>query len=65
MTTVTYGLQYTRNLGNFENARVHFEISDEKRPGESIDDTKARVVAKVNSWVEAEVNRIDAEANQG
>jgi hypothetical protein len=62
MTSVTYGLQYTRNLGNFENARVHFEISDDLRPGETPDQAKDRIVAKVDSWVEAAIKAIDAEA---
>jgi hypothetical protein len=62
MTTVTVGLQYTRNLGNFENARVHFEISDDLRQGESIDAAKDRIFSKVESWVEQAVSSVDAEA---
>jgi hypothetical protein len=62
MTSVTYGMQYTRNLGNFENARVFYEITDDLRPGESIDAAKERITNKVDSWVEAAIKAIDAEA---
>lgn len=55
-------MQYTRNLGNFENARVYYEISDDVRKGESPDQAKDRIAAKVNSWVQSEVERIDSEA---
>lgn len=64
MTSVTYGMQYTRNLGNFENARVYFEITDDLRKGESIDQAKARITAKVNAWVVEEISKIDADAGQ-
>lgn len=62
MTSVTYGLQYTRNLGNFENARVFYEITDDLRPGENIEQAKKRITEKVNEWVEAGIKAIDAEA---
>lgn len=62
LTNVTYGLQYTRNLGNFENARVYYEITDTVRDGESVDDAQARITNKVDSWVQARVEEIDREA---
>lgn len=62
MTSVTYGLQYTRNLGNFENARVYYEITDDLREGETPDAAKDRITAKVDSWVEQRVGEIDSEA---
>jgi len=62
MTNVTYGLHYTRNLGNFENAKVYYEITDTVREGESVDDAVARVTSKVDSLVQARVEEIDREA---
>lgn len=62
-TAVTVSVFYTRNLGNFENAKVGYEIeSDEIREGETIDAFRARLKAKVNKWVEEDIKEIDAEA---
>lgn len=61
-TKVTAGLQYTRNLGNFENARVHFEISDDVRDNETIDQARNRIYGKVEAWVEAAIKEIDEDA---
>lgn len=64
-TTVTYSAGYTRNLGNFESARVDFGISsDEFKDGETINDVKARLKAKVDLWVQEAVEEVDAEARQ-
>lgn len=62
MTRVTYGLHYTRNLGNFENVKVYYEISDDVRDGENVDTAFGRVVGKVDDLVENKVKEIDAEA---
>jgi hypothetical protein len=62
-TRVTYRAGYTRNLQNFESARIDFGIeSDEIKEGESINDFKARLKAKVDSWVEEAVEEVDREA---
>ena len=64
-TAVTYTAGYTRNLGNFESARVDFGItSDERKSGESVDDLKRRLKAKVDSWVQEAIEEVDAEARQ-
>lgn len=62
MATVTAGLAYTRNLGNFENAKVFFEITDDVRDEEDLDDAANRVYQKVEGLVEAKVKEIDADA---
>lgn len=62
MTTVTAGLSYTRNLGNFENAKVHFEITDDVRSGESVGEAASRIYAKVEQLVGAAVEEIDRDA---
>lgn len=62
-TSVRVSGFYTRNLGNFENAKIGFEIeSDEIREGESIDEFKNRLEAKINKWVQEGVERVDAES---
>jgi hypothetical protein len=62
-TLVTYSAGYTRNLGNFESARVDFGIStDEFKEDENINDVKTRLKAKVDSWVQEAVEEVDAEA---
>jgi hypothetical protein len=60
--SVTYGMQYTRNLGNFENARIYFEVTRSVRDGETIDEAKEKVVSKVDGWVQKSVEAIDNEA---
>ena len=65
-TTVRYSAGYTRNLQNFESARIDFGIeSDEIKQGESINDFKARLKAKVDLWVQEAVEEVDAEARAG
>jgi hypothetical protein len=61
---VTYGLAYTRNLGNFENVKPFFEISTDVRDGETDEEAKDRIVAKVDKWVEDAVEQIDEEAKK-
>lgn len=64
-TAVTVSAFYTRNLGNFENAKIGYEItSDEKREDETIDQFKERLKAKVHKWVAEDVQEIDAEARR-
>lgn len=61
-TVVTYGLQYLRSLpAQYENVRVHYEITDSVRDGESVDEAMARVTQKVDSLVQKRVEEIDAE----
>lgn len=62
-TSVRASAFYTRNLGNFENVKVGYEIeTDEWLPGEKADDVKARLKAKVNKWVQEDIQEIDADA---
>lgn len=62
-TSVRATAYYTRNLGNFENAKIGYEIeTDEFRDGEKIDDVKDRLKAKINAWVQTDIREIDADA---
>lgn len=61
MTQVTYQIEYLRSLPNYENVKVIYGITDNLRDGESPDQAKARIEAKVDSWVEARIESIDAE----
>lgn len=59
---VSASLHYTRNLGNFENAKVHFEISSDVRPDEKTSQAAERVYSWVESLVDAKIKEIDADA---
>jgi hypothetical protein len=62
-TAVRVSGYYTRNLGNFENAKIGYEIeSDDIREGENIDDFKNRLQSKINKWVQEGVEAADREA---
>jgi hypothetical protein len=62
-TAVTVSAFYTRNLGNFENAKVGYEItSDDIRPGETVDEFRDRLKAKVQNWVSEDIQEIDRDA---
>lgn len=62
-TSVTVSAFYTRNLGNFENAKVGYEISsDERKEGESVEDFRNRLKAKVQRWVAEDIAEIDSDA---
>ena len=58
-TSVTVSAFYTVNLGNFENAKVGYEIeSDEIREGETVDQFRNRLKSKVQKWVEEDITEI-------
>lgn len=62
-TSVTVSAFYTRNLGNFENAKVGYELtSDDRKENESIDEFRNRLKAKVQQWVAEDIAEIDADA---
>lgn len=61
-TKFTYGLRFTRNLGNFQNVTPYFEITEDKRETETLDQLVNRVVNKVEALMEAKVNEIDEDA---
>lgn len=64
-TSVRASAFYTRNLGNFENVKIGYEIeSDEFREGETTDQLKARLKAKVGKWVQEDIAEIDADARR-
>lgn len=62
-TSVKVSVFFTRNLKNFENAKVGYEIeSDEIRQGETLNQFKDRLKAKAESWLQEHVAEIDADA---
>ena len=60
--SVTYSLGYKRALPNYENVTPFFSVTTTVREGETIDAAKNRVVAKVESWLEAKIREIDEDA---
>lgn len=62
-TSVRAQLFFTRNLKNFENVKVGYEIeTDEILPGEKIDDVRARLKAKLERWIQEDIQEIDRDA---
>lgn len=62
-TSVSASAYYTRNLGNFESAKIGYGItSDEIREGETLDEFKNRLEAKVQKWTREAIESLDAEA---
>lgn len=62
-TSVKYSAFYTRNLGNFENVKIGYEIeTDEFLPGENTESIRARLKAKVDRWVQEDIQEIDRDA---
>jgi len=58
---VTAGLTYTRNLGNFENVRVHVEVSDTAREDETVNAAFERVYSFVEAKLQEKVEEIEAD----
>lgn len=61
MTDVTAGLNYTRNLGNFENIKVNVEVTDSVRDGEKVTDAFERVYSFVEAKLQEKVEEIEAD----
>jgi len=62
-TSIKASVYYTRNLGNFENVKIGYEIeTDEWLPGEKADDVKARLKSKVSHWIQEDIEEIDRDA---
>ena len=50
---------FTRNLGNFESARVEFGAVATLDEGDKSDEVKRALEAKVDSWVVESVEELD------
>lgn len=62
-TSVKVSAFYTRNLNNYENAKIGYEIeSDERQEGENIEQFRNRLKAKVQQWVAEDIAEVDADA---
>jgi len=60
-TKIKVDLQFTKNLGNYENLKISIGIEDYKRPGESTSDATDRVYEFVENKLISKVNEIEAE----
>lgn len=58
---ITYSAAYKRALPNYENTTAFFSISREVGEGQTEDEVKNELVAKVDGWMEQRINEIDAE----
>ena len=64
-TIVKVDLQFTRNLGNYENLRVGIGIEDFQRDGETVDEATNRVYNFVEKKLMDKVNEIEEELTRG
>jgi len=60
-TSIRIDLQFTRNLGNYENIKIGIAVEDFKRPGESTDEATDRVYDFVEKKLIEKVNQIEEE----
>lgn len=60
-TSVRVDLQFTRNLGNYENIKVGIAVEDFKRTGETTDEATDRVYQFVESKLVEKMNEIEEE----
>ena len=63
VTKVHVELQFTRNLGNFENIRVAIGIEDHVRHGETTDTATERVYKFVENKLIEKVQEMESELN--
>lgn len=54
-TTVTVGYAFTVNLGDFENVKVHVEVTDAPRKGENVKQAYDRIEKFVSDRVAEQV----------
>lgn len=52
---------FTRNLGNFESARVEYGMTVSVDADDVVDEVKAKLSAKVEKWITEDINEIDAD----
>ena len=60
-TSIRVDLQFTRNLGNYENIKVGIAIEDFKRQGETTDEATDRVYEFVENKLIEKMNEIEEE----
>ena len=60
-TSIRVDLQFTRNLGNYENIKIGIAIEDFKRTGESTDDATDRIYKFVETKLIEKVNEVESE----
>jgi hypothetical protein len=60
-TTVTAGLNFTRNLRDFENVKLHVEVTDSVRDNENVNQAFERVYKFVEEKLIEKVRAIEEE----
>jgi hypothetical protein len=60
---VTYGVEFTRNLGNYQNVKPHFEVSLDVGIDslDDLDEIKDKLAEKVDEWLFQKVEELDKE----
>jgi hypothetical protein len=64
-SSIRVDLQFTRNLGNYENIKIGIAVEDFKRPGESTNEATDRIYNFVETKLIEKVNEMEAELGKG
>jgi len=64
-TSIRVDLQFTRNLGNYENLKVGIAVEDFKRQGESTDEATDRIYQFVETKLIEKISEIEDELGKG
>jgi len=60
-SSIRVDLQFTRNLGNYENIKIGIAVEDFKRPNESTNEATDRIYKFVETKLIEKVNEIESE----
>lgn len=61
MTSVTAGLKFVRNLGNFQSVHIDIGVTDDVRDGENVNTAFERVYSFVEKKLLEKVDEVEAE----
>lgn len=63
---LTYGVEFTRNLGNFENVKPRFELSMDldTLDEDEVDDAHNLLTAQVDKWLTDKVAELETELKE-
>lgn len=64
VTSVTYSLDATINIGDFENVKPSYSVTVEIEDGDDPDKVRAFAKNKVTAWMNSEYDEIQVELKQ-
>lgn len=64
ISQVTYQVEFTRNLGNFENVKPLFGATATLEDGDKVDDAYDKLTTLVDSWLTDKVEELETELKE-